>query len=806
MLKNYLKIAWRNISKQKMYSLIQIGGFALGISACLLIALFISDEFSYDRHFLDGDRIFRIAIVDKDFGKYVYLQAPFSNALKADFPEVEQAGRLNRTELFGAGSNEIRRSDRNINTYEEGFAYADQSLLELLDLPMIYGNSSHALDEPFTMVISKRIADKYFPNENPVGKTLIINSNFSKPYRIGGVFNFPEKSHFQYNFLLTLKGFEFYKGEQDNWGANNYYTYVKLRPGTNVSKFETKLSDIINNKYLIPAARQAGYKDAEKLRERFSYELQPLSDIYLNSEGVQDDLKHGDIRYIWLFGIIALFILIIASINFINLSTAKSANRAKEVGLRKTVGSNKANLIIQFLTESVLYGVLSFVLGIFLAEVLLPYFNMLSGRSLVIPWAAWWWLVPVFVTSSVVIGALAGFYPSFYLSSFKPINVLKGNLSRGSKRSAMRNGLVIFQFTISIILITGTFIIYGQFSYILNKKLGFDKEQVVLLHGANTMDDHIKSFKNELLNLPDVKSVSIGDYLPISGTKRDGNSFWSEEKRSTEPSIGGQFWKVDEDYINTMGMKIVKGRNFSVDMPTDSRAAIINQTLAKELGLADPIGKRIMNGNQTFTVIGVVEDFNYESMKQKIGGMCLVLGSSPNIVSVKVNTSDMSRTIRSITGVWNRFSPNQPIRYNFLDESFAKMYADVQRMGLIFSTFALLAIIIACSGLFALSSFIIVQRTKEIGIRKVLGASISNVVFYISKDFLILVAVSNVIALPVAYYFMNKWLQDFAYRMNINWWIFALAGGIVLVIALATVSFQAIKAATANPVKSLRYE
>ena len=806
MLKNYLKIAWRNISKQKMYSLIQIGGFALGISACLLIALFISDEFSYDRHFLDGDRIFRIAIVDKDFGKYVYLQAPFSNALKADFPEVEQAGRLNRTELFGAGSNEIRRSDRNINTYEEGFAYADQSLLELLDLPMIYGNSSHALDEPFTMVISKRIADKYFPNENPVGKTLIINSNFSKPYRIGGVFNFPEKSHFQYNFLLTLKGFEFYKGEQDNWGANNYYTYVKLRPGTNVSKFETKLSDIINNKYLIPAARQAGYKDAEKLRERFSYELQPLSDIYLNSEGVQDDLKHGDIRYIWLFGIIALFILIIASINFINLSTAKSANRAKEVGLRKTVGSNKANLIIQFLTESVLYGVLSFVLGIFLAEVLLPYFNMLSGRSLVIPWAAWWWLVPVFVISSVVIGILAGFYPSFYLSSFKPINVLKGNLSRGSKRSAMRNGLVIFQFTISIILITGTFIIYGQFSYILNKKLGFDKEQVVLLHGANTMDDHIKSFKNELLNLPDVKSVSIGDYLPISGTKRDGNSFWSEEKRSTEPSIGGQFWKVDEDYINTMGMKIVKGRNFSVDMPTDSRAAIINQTLAKELGLADPIGKRIMNGNQTFTVIGVVEDFNYESMKQKIGGMCLVLGSSPNIVSVKVNTSDMSRTIRSITGVWNRFSPNQPIRYNFLDESFAKMYADVQRMGLIFSTFALLAVIIACLGLFALSSFIIVQRTKEIGIRKVLGASISNVVFNLSKDFLILVAVSNVIALPVAYYFMNKWLQDFAYRMNINWWIFALAGGIVLVIALATVSFQAIKAATANPVKSLRYE
>jgi putative ABC transport system permease protein len=804
--KNNFKIAWRNITKQKIFSFIQIGGFALGISACLLIALFISDEFSYDRHFLDGDRIFRIAIVDKDFGKYVYLQAPFSNALKEEFPEVEQVGRINRQELFGAGSNEIRRSDRNMNTYEEGFAYADQSLLKMLDLPMIYGNWAHALNEPNTIVISKRMADKYFPNEDPVGKTLIINNNLTKPYRIGGVFKFPEKSHFHYNFLLTLKGFEFYKGEQDNWGANNYYTYVKLRLGTNVSKFETKLSDIINNKYLIPAARQAGYKDAEKIRERFSYELQPLSDIYLNTEGVHDDLDHGDIRYVWLFGIIALFILIIASINFINLSTAKSANRAKEVGLRKTVGSNKANLIIQFLTESVLYGVLSFVLGIFLAEVLLPYFNMLSGRSLVIPWEAWWWLVPLLAVSSVVIGISAGLYPSLYLSSFQPIDVLKGNLSKGSKRSALRSGLVIFQFTISIILIIGAFIIYRQFGYILNKKLGFDKGQVLLLHGTNTMGNHVATFKNELQKLPEVKSVSIGDYLPIAGTKRDGNSFWSEEKRSTEPPVGGQFWKVDEDYINTMGMKIVKGRNFTINMQTDSNAAIINQTLEKELDLIDPIGRRIMNGGQTFTVIGIVKDFNYESMKREIGGICMVLGNSPNIVSLKVNTSNMSHTINSITGVWNKFSPNQPIRYTFLDESFARMYADVQRMGQIFSTFALLAIIIACLGLFALSSFMILQRTKEIGIRKVLGASISNVVFILSKDFLILVVVSNVIAWPVAYYFMNKWLQDFAYKINISWWLFALAGGIVLVIALATVIFQAIKAATANPVESLRYE
>ena len=545
-----------------MYSLIQIGGFALGIAACLLIALFINDELSYDKDIPDGNRIYRVTFGvnnNGDIREGASLQAPFANVLKQDYPEVEQVGRINPVKLFGAGDNEIRRSDQNMNTHEEGFAFADQSILELLDLPMIYGNRAHALDEPFTMVISKRIADKYFPNENPVGKTFIINNGlpfrvatnltiniFSKPFKIAGVINYPEKLHFHYDFLLTLKGVEFWPGEQNAWYANNYYTYVKLRPGTNVSSFEAKLK-VITKKYMIPQALKYGFKDAEKLVDQYSFKLQPLSDIYLNTRGVRDDLNHGDIRYIWLFGIIAVFILVIASINFINLSTAKSANRAKEVGLRKTVGSNKVNLIGQFLTESVVYGGLSFILGVLLAELLLPYFNMLSAKSLAIPWAAWGWFVPLLITSSVVIGILAGLYPSFYLSSFQPINVLNGNLSRGSKRSAMRNGLVIFQFTISIILITGTFIIYSQFSYILNKKLGFDKEQVLLLHGANTMGDQVTSFKNELLKLPDVKSVSIGDYLPISGTKRNGNSFWNIGKRLIDPPVYGQFWQVDHD-------------------------------------------------------------------------------------------------------------------------------------------------------------------------------------------------------------------------------------------------------------------
>ena len=808
MFKNNLKIAWRNLSKQKMYSSVKIGGFALGIAACLLIALFISDELSYDRNIPNGDRVYRIVLVYNAEGesfKGATFPAPFAKTLKEEFPEVERVGRLNQTELFGAGSNDIRRTNEVMKIHEEGFAYADQGLLDLLQIPIINGDRIHALDESGTIVISKRKADKYFPNENPIGKTLIINNNVSKPYRVTGVMDFPSHSHFQSDFLLTIEG-GFYPGEQTNWRSSSYYTYVLLYPGTNVAQLERKFS-LITKKYLIPCQKQDGYVNAEELADLITYEFQPVSDIHLQSAGIEDGLHHGDIRFVWMFGIIAGFILLIASINFINLSTAKSVNRAKEVGLRKTVGSNKGNLVGQFLTESVLYNVFSFVLGVILAIALLPYFNMLSGKSLMIPWADWWWILPLLTISSVTIGILAGLYPALYLSSFKPAIVLKRRLNRGSKSSALRSALVIFQFTISIVLIICTLIIYHQVSFILNKKVGFDKKQVLLLNGAKTMGNQVTSFKNELLKLPEVKSVSISDYLPIEGTKRDGNALWKEGKSKTEPPVYGQFWCVDHDYINTMGMNISEGRNFFKDMPTDSKAAIINQTLAKELSLGDhPIGKWIQNQWHAFEVIGIVEDFNFESLKQEIGGLCFVLGNSPNIVSVKVNTSDMSQTIHSISGVWNRFSPNQPIRYTFLDESFAKMYNDVQRMGKIFSTFALLAIIIACLGLLALSSFIVTQRTKEIGIRKVLGASIPNVTFILSKNFLMLVILSNIIAWPIAYYFMNRWLQDFAYKISIGLWVFILSGGIALVIALATVSFQAIKAALANPVESLRYE
>ena len=408
---------------------------------------------------------------------------------------------------------------------------------------------------------------------------------------------------------------------------------------------------------------------------------------------------------------------------------------------------------------------------------------------------------------AIIVGVIAGLYPSFYLSAFKPIDVLKGQLSRGSKNSILRNGLVVFQFTTSIILIIGTLVIYNQTHYILNKKIGFDKDQVLLIQGTNTLENKMEAFKNELLKSSEIKSVSISDYLPVAGTKRDGNTFYKEGKMKEDIGVSSQKWQVDYDYLKTMGMHIIEGRYFSKEMASDSAAIVINQTMAEKLGLKNPIGQRIENGWQKFTVIGVMEDFNFESMKQEVTPLCLVLAKyNSTIVSVKISGTDTKQAISYVASVWKGFSPNQPFRYTFLDESFANMYADVQRTGSIFTSFAVLAIIIACLGLFALSAFMAEQRNKEIGIRKVLGASVSGITAMLSKDFVKLVIISIIIASPIAYWAMTKWLQDFAYRISISWWMVAVAGLSAIMIALITISFQSIKAALMNPVKTLRTE
>ncbi len=795
-----------------MYSVIKIGGFALSIAACLLISLYIEDELSYDKSYPDANRIFRITIEADDNGKKITgadWPAPMAKALREDFPEVEKSGRLMASPLFyGAGSNEVRTPDKTENSYEDKFVYADQSMLDILKVPMVYGDRARALAEPNTMVISKSKADKYFPNQNPVGKLMILNDDKNKIYKIGGVMqDFPTTSHIQYDFLLTMTGYQLWDGEQTQWSASNYPTYVLLKPNVNAARFQDNLK-LVLTKYYLPMAEKSGDKGFINILKKAKMLAQPITDIHLMSANIDDGLSKGDIRFVWLFGAVACFILIIACINFINLSTAKSANRAKEVGLRKVVGSHRISLVKQFLTESLLFSFLSFGLGILLAGLLLPYFNMLAAKSLSIPWTAWW-LLPTMIVAAIVIGIFAGLYPSFYLSAFKPIDVLKGQVSRGTKNSLLRNGLVVFQFTTSIILIIGTLVIYKQTHYILNKKIGFDKDQVMLIQGTNTLDKKtaMPSFKNELLNISQVKNVSISDYLPISGTKRDGNTFNKVEKTKEDIGVGAQKWGVDYDYIKTMGMKILEGRDFSKEMASDSTAVIINKTMAEKMNLKKPIGQQITNGWQPLHVIGVVDDFNFETMKQSVEPLCMILNDNySSIVAVKINPENAKSTIASIAAVWKKFAPSQPFRYAFMDEGFANMYADVQRMGSIFTSFAILAIIIACLGLFALSAFMAEQRNKEIGIRKVLGASVSSITTMLSKDFVKLVLIAFVIASPIAWWAMTKWLQDFAYRISIGWWMFLVAGIIVVLIALATISFQSIKAALMNPTKSLRSE
>jgi putative ABC transport system permease protein len=810
MIKNYIKSAFRGMSKQKMYASIKIGGFALGIAACLLISLYIKDELSYDKQYPNSNRIYRFVTAYHLSGiseKGVFSPAPLANALKDDFSEIEMAGKINPVENFGAGSNEIRRTDEVQNSYDEGFTYADQSILDIFQIPFVFGDANHALDAPLSMVISKRKADKYFPNENPIGKTFILNNDAKRIYTVKGVMeNPPSNSHFQYDFLLTLSEQVFYRGESTNWMANNYPTYVLVRPETDIAALEKKF-DLITTKYYAPALKESGNVYADKATEFLSFELQPVSDIHLKSSEIENDgLSHGDIRFIFIFAIIAACILIIALINFINLTTSKSINMAKEVGLRKTIGANRKNLISSILTDSILFSFISFIIGSLLAWLILPLFNLLANTSMIFPWNEWW-LFPLLISVSLLVGIIAGLYPAFYLSSFNPIQSLKGQFSSKNRGINLRSVLVVFQFAASIVLIIGTFIIYQQMEFILHKKLGFDKEQVLLLHGANTIGANIPSLKEELLKLPEVKNVSVSGYLPIEGTYRDGNGFWNEGKSTEDESVQGQMWKVDEDYIKTMGMKIIEGRDFSKEISTDSKSIIINQAMAKKLGLTNPLGKGITNfSKKVWTIIGVVEDFHFESFKENIGGLCMTLGKSPQIISVKVNGADMTKALQLIKKVWNDFSPNQAIRYSFLDEKFSMMYSDVKRMGQILSVFACLAIIVACLGLFALSSSMIEKRTKEIGVRKVNGARISEVILLLNQNFVRWVIYAFVIATPIAWFAMHKWLENFAYKTTLSWWIFVLAGLLALGIALLTVSWQSWRAATRNPVEALRYE
>ncbi|WP_257666711.1 ABC transporter permease [Parapedobacter tibetensis] len=817
MLKNNLKIAWRSLVKHKLYSAIKIGGLAFSVAACILITLFILHETSYDRSYPDADQLYRAVMSAVDdqgnLRKQTSFPAPFAKTMNANFPEIDEAGRILPSSLFGAGSNQISTTDNPESLYEEGITYADQGLMDVLQLPVVHGDPWHMLDEPNTVVLTKSKATKYFREGNPIGKVIYLNNDKTKPYTVKGVLeDIPNNSHlYGFDFFLSLAGEPFQPGEQTDWLSNNYVTYFKIREGANLDQLQKKLTADVMENYHIPQSKAAGVQVPEWLIKSLKISFQPLSAIHLHSHDIRNysatDENNGDVRFIWLFGGIAGFILLIACINFINLSTAKSASRAKEIGLRKVVGSYRSGLIRQFLTESTLYSFLSIVLGVALAWLFLPLFNQLAGKQLVFPWTSPW-LFPVIGLSVVVVGLIAGLYPAFYLSGFRPAQVLKGQLSQGAKNPLLRNGLVVFQFTTSIILIVGTLIINSQMQFILSKKIGFDKNQVMVIQGTHTLGDQAQTLKDELEKLAEVQQVTVGDYLPVQmdGVKRNGNRFWNTGQVGEEAGAAGQHWKVDENYLPTLGIQLVDGRNFNGQLATDADAAIINQKMAKLLNLENPVGKRITNGEKDILVVGVVEDFNFESMRDEVGGVVLALGNSPTMMAVKLNGQQMAETVADISALWKEFSPNQAIRFTFLDESYANMYESVQRTGTIFTCFAVLAIMIACLGLFGLAAFTTEQRTKEIGIRKVLGASVAGIVQLLSKDFVKLVLFALVIASPIAWWAMNQWLQDFAYRIEIQWWVFAVAGLVAVVIALLTVSFQAIKAAVANPVDSLRDE
>ncbi len=814
MFKNYLKIAWRNLLRNKTFSIINIAGLAIGLSCFLLIALYVLDELSFDKFYANADRIYRTNASVRFGG--VDLNFPLSSdmmgqMLKKDYPQVEDYARVYNSN----GSKLVKKGNDFIN--EQKVCHADSTFFRIFDLPVIAGDVKNALNEPNTVVITEKIAKKYFGSaENAMGKAIETNDNNKTLYKVTAVIkDVPGNSHFNFDFYFSMKNVNY------QWGqflSHNFHTYLLLKKGTDYKEFEKKFTEYVD-KYCLPEAKQfmqiKSMEEFKKSGNKLEYNLTPLTKIHLYSTLQYEFLPGGNIQYVYIFSAVALFILLIACINFMNLTTARSANRAKEVGIRKVLGTEKKELVAQFLIESTLMVVLSLLIAIGIAYLVLPLFNDVADKTMALHNLFSPIILPLLIALPFAVGLLAGSYPAFYLSSFKPIEVLKGKLKMGNKSGGLRSVLVVFQFFTSIVLIISTIVIYQQLHFIQTKNLGYDKNQVLIINGTSALGNNLTPFKNELLQMPGVTSATVSSFLPVPiNASRSDNIFSSSPIMDAKNGIDMQAWGIDYDYFKTMGIQIIKGRAFSKDFGSDSSAVVINETAAKLFGYDDPVGKKIYgspgNGNTServaYNIIGVVKNFNYESLKQNVGPLSLFLQSNTGLVSFKISTANIPEILKQAENKWKALTPGLPFSFRFLDESFNEMYRGEQRIGKIILIFSTLAILIACLGLFGLSIFIAEQRTKEIGIRKVLGASVRGVVQMLSKDFIKLVAISFIIAAPLSWWLMNKWLQDFAYRVEISWWIFLLAAVLAFAIAIVTVSFQAIKAALMNPTKSLRTE
>lgn len=811
MLKNYFTIAWRNLLKNRVFSIVNIAGLATGLACFILITLYVVDELSYDRFNEKADRIYRINS-DIRFGGTELSLAVSSDALgaalKNDYPQVEEFARLYNS----SGSKLVKKGNEFIR--ENNVVHGDSTLFNVFTLPAVTGNAKTALNDPNTVVITESTAKKYFGSTDVVGKTIETNDNGSTLYKVTAVIkDIPHNSHFNFDFIFSMDNVQYGWG---NFVSQNFQTYLLLKPGTDYHEFEKNFVQVIN-KYVLPQAKAYmqinSMEEFEKAGNKMQFSLTPLTDIHLHSARAVELGVNGNIQYIYIFSAVALFILVLACINFMNLSTARSANRAREVGIRKVLGTEKRSLISQFLSESILTALIAMVLALGITLLILPFFNELAGKEISAFNLSHGKFLLFLLALPFLVGIMAGIYPAFFLSAFKPIAVLKGPANMLLKRSHLRSGLVVFQFFISIVLIIGTIVVFRQLNYIQTKKLGFSKDQLLIINGTGALGNNVTAFRNEISKMNGVKMSSYAGYLPVNGSSRSDNTFSKEAVMDSKSGFNMQVWNVDYDYINNLGMEITRGRNFSANYGTDSTAAIINETTAQVLGYDDPIGKKIYtndggNPPQTiaYTVIGVVKNFHFESMRQQISPLCMRLGQNNWVTAFKVNTADIRNLLSGIEKKWKAMAPSVPFSYQFLDDAFDDMYRTEQRVGKVALSFAVLAILIACLGLFGLATYMAEQRTKEIGVRKVLGATVTNIVSMLSKDFAKLVAIGAVIAFPVAWLMMNRWLQDFAYRVNIGWWIFLLAAFITLLIAFCTVVVQAVKAAVANPVKSLRTE
>lgn len=811
MIKNYLKVALRNLWKSRGFTAINITGLAVGLCGCLLIVLYVRDELSYDKHYTYADRIYRLD-ADIYFNNTLFNSAtspkPMAPRLVKDYPQVVQ---MTRISYFNSPT-DIMIKKGNSWVQDHHLAFADSTFFKVFTLPMIAGDPNTALDEPHSIVIDESAARRYFNSTDVVGKTLELEDRTI--CKITGVMrDMPRQSSFHFSFIRPLH--DSWSGDDQQWINNSAQSYILVRPGTDRGSLQKDV-DATTDNYVSRALEAQLHITTQGMKQQgghIRYHLMPLTDIHLHSNKSYEFEANGNSSYIYVFSFIAVLILIIACVNFMNLSTARSANRAKEVGIRKVAGSTRENLIFQFLTESMLLTFLSMLLALGFAVLVLPMFNTLSGKELHTTILFSPRFIALLAALVIIVGCLAGSYPAFYLSSFQPIKVLKGATSTGFKNSWLRSSLVVFQFFISIALIVGTLVIYRQLNYIRNREIGFDRDQVLVIHNTGSIGDGINTFRNELQQLSGVAGATLASDLPTQGSGYNQTGWSRTASIDAKSVVVVTDLEIDENYVPTLGMKVQKGRNFDPKhFGTDSLGVLVNEATVRLLGWKDPLTENLYNNfdndgkPRPYHVVGVLRNFNYNSMHEKVGPVVLRLADRRQTMAVRLTPGDMYAKVGQIESKWKALFPGMPFSYTFMDNDFDKLYHAEARTGSVFITFAVFAILIACLGLFGLVTYAAEQRTREIGIRKVLGASTSGLMSLLSKDFLKLVLIASLIAFPVAWWAMNKWLESFAYRTGISWWIFLAAGLMAIGIALVTVSIQTLRAAVANPVKNLRSE